>query len=457
MDIGTGSDIAAIVGGFTVLGLNGLNRFWKRRLRKELEKRTKERDELLLLASLLQQLGDEDLLRSEGGGQVAIISDGSFASSQLPYLLEGYVRASAAGFIGGIYLLEPDLGRKDVCEAQIPSVFVNRIAHANLYLYPGGMSGKSVFDVLQIRHKWEPEVKQGTQTWLKIIKARTKPAVLLVFVSSGGSAALARGPIEAFHALYPEVPIILVTILDEKTQARARFPEIRDYYCHDGLITQITVCDNRRNPKASDLGISMFFPGMTVASWLKPQSLELWNLGAYTFPQNGKVEPRFATLSVYAEYLPIRYVPAWKRYLPELYLTEAAAVEDAAMRGVRDVVENAARQSVALPKAGLGTTRVALVAAPIHPRDFAKNITRIDEGLEVWRHQNDIDVQVAYANIKAPMNPLTEQVPLVVVYLQPLQATAYDMDELALGKANIGATFLPRPDWSYEPHRSLEG
>lgn len=425
--------------------------------RRALRLEVVRREVLLLHASKLHAVDQQDMLRSDGTGQVAILCGGSFASSQLPYLLQGYVRASAIGYVGGILSLEPDLGRREVSSAQIPTCFLDRLVHVALDLWPGGMSGRSIFDVLAIKHKWEPEVRQAALKWLEIIRGQTKPALLLVLVSSGGSAALARVAIEAFKDSYPEVPVHLVTILDEKTSARVRFPEIRDYYQHDRLITHMIVVDNRRHPKASDLGISLFFPGMTVASWLKPTSVDLWNVGAYTFPTNGAKVPRFATLSVHAEYLPVSYIPPWRKRLGAVYLTDKAMVEDAAMRSVMRVVESAELQSVALPKATPGVTRVALVAAPIHPQDFAKSIARIDVGLEKWRAERDIDVQVAYANIRAPMNPETTQVPLVVVYLQPLAASAYDLDQLALGRLPIDPEFTGMPEWTYQPNRILEG
>ncbi|MDQ2742616.1 MAG: hypothetical protein M3Z66_10045, partial [Chloroflexota bacterium] len=306
-------------------------------------------------------------------------------------------------------------------------------------------------------HKWKPEVDAGTANWLRIIKGRTTPAVLLVFVSSGGSAALARGPIEAFHAVYPEVPIYFITILDEKTVARARFPEIRDFYAYDNLVTQFIVCDNRRFRKATDVGISMFFPGMTVASWLKSDSLDLWNLGAYALPMNGQVIPKYATLAVHAEMIPVRYLPAFKNYLPELFTTEGAIVEDVTMREVQRVVTDESLMSAPLPKSAEQVSRVVVVAAPIHPTAFARHIARADEGLEKWRQEYDIDVQVCYASIKAPMNAFTEEVPLVVVYLQPLAATAYDLDQFALGNTPIDARFLPKPTWDSRQQQHLEG
>lgn len=452
--VGTAVPLVISAGMVTMIGLN---RRQRQQDLAEYKRLQAEREELLLLHAMLQHIGDDEVTRADGDGQVAILADGSFASAQLPYLLQSYVRTSASSLVGGIYLLEPDTGRQEVAVGGIPPEFADRIVHANMYLSPGGMNGKKIRDVLAIEHKWKPEVRTGTDGWLRIIKGRTKPAVLLVFVSSGGSAGLARGPIEAFHTVYPEVPIYFISILDEKTVARARFPEIRDYYAYDNLVTQFIICDNRRFRKASDLGISMFFPGMTVASWLKSDSLDLWNLGAYTFPMNGQVVPKYGTLAVYAEMFPVRYEPPFKQYLPELYLTQGAIVEDVIMRSVQRVVTDESLLSVPLPKSTEPVSRVVLVAAPIHPSAFARYIARADEGLEEWRREHDIDVQVCYAAIKAPMNPLTEEVPLVAVYLQPLAATAYDLDQFALGNTPIDPRFLPKETWGDGPRKQLEG
>ncbi len=435
----------------------GWNRKQRRQDLAECKRLQAEREALQRLHAALQQMGDDDLVRAGGDGQVAILADGGFSSAQLPYLAQSYLRASAGGFVGGIYLLEPDTGRQEVAVGGIPAEFADRIVRANMYLFPGGMSGKKIGDVLAIEHKWKPEVDAGTAEWLRIIKGRTKPAVLLVFVSSGGSAALARGPIVAFHTVYPEVPIYFITILDEKTVARARFPEIRDYYAYDNLVTQFIICDNRRFRKASDVGISLFFPGMTVASWLKSDSLDLWNLGAYSLPMNGQVVPKYATFVVHAEMIPVRYIPAFKNYLPELYLTDGAVVEDVIMRVVQRVVTDESLMSVPLPKSAEQVSRVALVAAPIHPSAFSRHLARADEGLEKWRQEHDIDVQVCYTSFKAPMNPFTQEVPLVVVYLQPLAASAYDLDQFALGNIPIDTRFLSEKKRGNDPQKHLEG
>ncbi len=169
-----------------------------------------------------------------------------------------------------------------------------------------------------------------------------------------------------------------------------------------------------------------------------------WNALTHIFHAR-KRPGRFATVSVWAETLPVFYLPAWREALPEVFYTPASLVEEKAMRGIRAVVEHPELQGLPLEPAPPGSTRLICVATPIVPRpDFQLRARRIDQALEAWRARTDPDLSIQYASIAAPMPPDTQEAPIFVVLLQPLKATTEEVDALALGAPAV-PEFLSGP------------
>lgn len=430
-----------VVGGVVTMGLFAWNREMRRRYKKDLGQELAQRKALLGGAYILRPEG-ELWRRSQGCGQIALLCVGTYAARQLPFILRQFERAGAGDHVGVIYLLELDEDERQMCFANLPPSFRPRVVLPSCPLASGGMLGDRVEDAEEGRELWEHDVMEGAQRWMSRLQAETRPVLLLCLLSPGGMAAVGQPVLEAFHQRYPRLPVYVTTILDHKTVVRQRFPEIRQLYCQDGLVRGNILMDNRRSSQRSDLGIAMLFAAMVGATWIGQLPLELWNGAAYVFPKE-KVGG-FATISVWAEMLPVYHHPAWEKALPEVFYTKAELVEEKAMRGIRAVVERPELQSIPLEPAEPGSTRLCYVIAPIVPEpDFKAGAQRIGDSLEGWRVKTDQDLLIHYASIAAPINPSTPETPIVVVLLQAIKDSGERIDELARG-AEVDSKFLPR-------------
>ena len=400
------------------------------------------REELLTGSSTLRPLADL-WLRAMGTGQISILSVGTYGSRQLPFLLLTFLRAGASGHIGIIYLLELDDEERRICLDNIPPIFRDRVVDVSTH-ERGGRLGAPPSDAEADQEQWAPDVNDRAREWIARIQRETNPVVLLVLVSPGGMAALGRPPLDLFHERYPRIPIYAVTILDHKTVVRQRFPQIRVIYNQDQLICGTIVLDNRRFSQRSDLGIAFLFAAMVCATWVDQLPLHLWNGLGYVFPK--ETPGGYATLSVWAETLPVYHLPAQGSDLPEVYFTRGNLVEEKARRGIKTLMEHPELQAIPLEPAEAGSTRICYVIAPVVPEpDFKVLANRIDESLAKWHAKTDQDLLIQYASIGAPLTPESQEIPIVVVLLQPLADRGEQIDGLALGTHPVDAKFLPRP------------
>ena len=308
----------------------------------------------------------------------------------------------------------------------------------------GGRLGDPPSDAEADQEQWAPDVNARAREWIARIQRETNPVVLIVLVSPGGMAPIGRPVLDLFHEHYPRIPIYAVTILDHKSVVRRRWPQLRVIYNHDQLIRGTILMDNRRFSERSDLGIAFLFAAMVGATWVDKLPLHLWNGLGYVFPK--ETPGGYATLSVWAETLPVYHLPAHGQELPERYFTRANLVEEKARRGIKTLVEHPELQAIPLEPAESGSTRICYVIAPIVPEpDFKTVASRVDESLATWHAKTDQDLLIQYASISAPLSPESQEIPIVVVLLQPLADRGKQIDDLALGTHQVDPKFLPRP------------
>lgn len=355
---------APLGGGLGLLGISGLWRDRRRRFQQAKAAEEARRQALLAGACRLRPVG-ELWKRAEGRGQVAILAVGSYAASLLPAVLQGFEWAGAADYIGPIYLLELDEVHRQMCLNSLPTGLRSRVIEALCPNVPGGMLGEPVERVLADQALWGPDVRAHAQEWLGRIQRESDPVFLLVLLSPGGMAALGLPVAEAYHERYPQKPIYVISILDDKTVVRQRFPEVRRLYSRNGLVRGYILMDNRRFKRRSDAGIAVLFAGAAAATWISDQPLDPWNALAYLFPSEHP--GGFATISVWAETLPVYHIPPWENVLPAVFYTPASLVEEKAIRGIRAVVERPELQALPLQAAPLGNARLCCVVAPVVP------------------------------------------------------------------------------------------
>ncbi|GEM_PF-3687607 len=428
-----------------------LGRAWPREMRRRREQAQAIRAQQLAGGARLRQ-DDDTWRRSRGRGQIAVLAIGGYASSQLPFVLREFHRAGASDHVGIIYLLDLDEDAREQALAGIPQNFRSRIVEGRCPLIPGGGVGDPIPDVLARDHLWRHDVMEGGREWLRRIQAETEPVLLLTLLSSGGMAAMGQPVQQAFHQRYPELPIYVTTLLDQKTIVRKRFPAVRQLYTADSAVRGTVLMDDRRYSKQSDLGIAMLFAAMVGATWMGEHPLALWNGLAYVFPK--EQSGGFATISVWAEMLPVYHLPEQGKDLPAVHYTKAVLLEEKAIRGIRTLIEHPELQSLPLEPAELGRTRVVCTIAPIVPSpDFQVSARRIKESLELWRVATDQDLSLQFASIGAPLQGATET-PIVVVLLQPVAADGETVDALADGTHIVDAKFLPAPS-APSPVRSI--
>jgi len=392
--IAVGVPAAAGAGALILLGWN---RTMRRRLGRDLKKELARRHQLLVGAARLYP-GSNINKRAEGRGQMSILAVGTFAARLLPFVLQEFVLSGTESCVGPIYLLELDQYEREMCINSLPPAFRSKVVVVHCPTYSVGMSGDSTKDVLAAEEYWRQDVLAGAQRWLARVQAESEPGLLLAIVSPGGSAAIGYAPARAYRERFPRNPIYEATLLDGKSPIRRRFSELRQLYSLDNLTRGFLLFDNRRFSRRSDTGLAILMAASVASTFISDQPLPPANLLALVFP---KERPGgFATLSVWAETLPIFRIPPWEKSLPEVFCTKASLFEEKAIRGVHQAVERPDLQSLPLEPAGPGNTRLALVAAPIVPRpDFQASARRISEALEPWRSQADPDLCIQFASV----------------------------------------------------------
>lgn len=430
--------LGPIVLGVLVLLIFGWRYEMKRRRQKKLDAARKKQEETLGERGIrIRPLGDFRR-RSKGRGQIAMLIDGSYGLGVLPYILQAFEQIGAAGHVGLILVLELDADHREMALAEIPAVFQDRLVFAHCPYFSVGMSGDRIDEVWGYRELWRSSVEESVKTWLHRVQRETEPGLLFTLLSPGGSAALARPAIEAFHERYPLLPVYAATILDDKTVVRERFPQMRQFYGE--LVRGWIISDNRRHVRQTDLGLSVLFAGMVGATWIGQRPLDIWNGAAYLYP---KEQTRVATLSVWGEMLPVYHVPGFEQELPPLWYTNGATFEEKAMRGIKAVAQHPELQSLPLEPAPKGVTRITCVIAPLVPPDLERCAAHVDESLAEWR-EHDLDLSIQYASTSVPLTPDSTEAPMIIVELQPIDGGLDEVEKLALG-APVDAKFLPEP------------
>ena len=418
---------------------------WQRHRRAQRERERAEeetRRKALLAGAVILRCAGEVWRRATGCGQIPFVAIGTYAANLLPFMLKEFERAGAADFVGVIYLLELSDEQQQMSLAEIPPAFRDRVIVAQCPNWSAGLNGATLRSAWDDRHLWFQDVTDGAAQWLGRMQRETKPSLLLCLISPGGMAALGRPVVEAFHERYPHLPIYGMTILDHKTGRRQHFPAIRAFYSQGGLVRGFIIADNRRDYRRADLGIVLLAAAMVGGTWVGSLPEPLFNGLADVFPES-KPPGGVATISVWAEMLPVYYLPPHPTGLKEVYYSKATLLEEKAMRGIKADAEHPELQALPLEPAELGSTRICSVVAPVVPApDFQTSATRIDRGLEDWRAQRDPDLTVQYASIGAVLQPETRETPLVVVLLQRIQGGPDAVDHLALG-APVDPKFLP--------------
>jgi hypothetical protein len=407
---------------------------WKWRMirhaRKLLRRERLRREALLRDASLLRQSGDY-WQRGTGIGQLPILAAGTAAANQLPQVLEGFERAGAASFIGPILLAEPDEASRAACIAAIPPAFQDRLVALSLPLLPGGLLGRTVPEVLALERYWTADLKVAVDRWLNQIRLYAKPVCLLGLISPGGSGPLGWPALQQFKAEYDQADAYVVMVLDHKTERRElNLPPLVQLYSQGSVVRGFLIADNRRTPELFDQALALLLPSTIVSTWVDPKPQAGFNVLADVFRKH-----RVATLSAWAGWLPIHYLPPWNDALPPVYHTDASFAQVQAQRGIDHVLSDRWRQALPLPAAA--RPRFVYVISALRPDPDTRTLaSRVQGSLAL-----DPDTTLAFASIGHPLTPTTSQAPLVVVSLFPLAVGLDAVTRLALGEP-VATSFL---------------
>ncbi len=379
-----------------------------------------------------------------GQGQMAILAAGSYGARLLPEILKACLRAGTDSVVGAILLIEPDEFVRDQCLAALPKPFRNRLTVAGLANFPVGMSGASISDVQQVRESWSRHAGEATFRWLDAIKASTENGVLVALISPGGSAALGADAIQAYRREWPWKKAYGATILDEKTSVRERFGDLVSLY--EPLVDGMIVSDNRRGSDAADVALCLLLGATPAARLISDRPVDLWNALASVFTNF-----RFATLSSWGTALPV----TWRgSHLSPNPVTRRTLVEEAAKAGVHAVCANRTLQSTPLTTAPLGNTRLALAAMPIVARQLRRCVRAAREDLEPWRAEEDPNLLVEFAPIRAPLLSGMQSIPVYVLLLQPLDVTSAQLAAFARAET-VDPSFKPPPPPGLRPRDLL--
>lgn len=431
-----------VVGSVLFLGLNGWNREMRRRAAREqakLNAAQAKRDEAL--QGMVRLISPADVPQAVAGrGQISLLVVGTYGARNLPALLNAFAQAGCASLVGNILLIELDSSERDRCIRNINPLFLSRLTVATTPNYSAGLGGDRPQDVLAASEYWSQDIKSATEKWLAGMQHDSESALLAALISPGGHASLGVQPMRMYLNRYSRNPAYGFTTYDEKTAVRERFPTVRSLY--EDVARGIILFDNRRFPRRSDLGLCLLLASSTASASIADQTLSPVNSLAYVFDRDQGT--RFATLSVFAETLPVYRLPAEGRHLPEVFYTQAARLEEKLITGIRTVIEHPELQAAPIDRSTLGKTRLVLESAPVKPQpDFQRSARRVTEAVEEWR-KHDPDIGIQFASIGFPLNAETQEVPMFVVLLQGLDADAEAVDAVALG-APVASKFLAVP------------
>jgi len=408
--------IVTIVAVLIILRYNALARERKRRVN------------LLKGSRELRPLGDV-WKRAEGRGQIPIAVVGTYGAHLLPSILKAFERTGTTDHVGTILLIELDDDVRQSCLDNIPTVFRNRVIEVDCPLLPSGLLNNPIEQVLRDRAYWETNVLRGTRDWLARMQRETRPSTLICLLSPGGHAALGRPALDAFHSRYPLIPIYALTILDDKRQVRHEFANLRAHYDHNDLIRGWIITDNWRDSLRADLGMAALIGGMTGGSWVGERQPQLWNGLPPIFPGN---QPKggFATISVWAETLPVYYLPAFGKVLSEVYYTTSDLVREKIIRATQELVENPDLQAVSLPP-DVEHQRYIHAITPVIPTDLKETSEWVKDGLKPYLKDKP-NLGLSFVSMSAPLAPSTTEVPIIVVLVQRLAGDSSVIDHFAL-------------------------
>lgn len=399
----------------------------------------RERDEVLKDSAPLRP-EYERWSRGKGVGQIALLADGTAAADKLPATLESFVRTDTEDYIKVIFLAEPDVDVRNRCLKDIPEIFRGRIVALDLPLYGGGLLGRTVEEALEsrIQQRWIRELKDTTTLWLTRLRNEASPVFLWVILSPGGSGVLARHPIERFSAEYPQAYVYVELVLDHKTDRRElNLPPLLDHIAKDDLVKGLLGEDNKHNRQRTELvdqAMGLLLPSMVASTWIDARPQAGFNVLADVFRRH-----QLATISVWSGYLPVSYHPAWSESVPEVWYTSPSFAQAQAIHGINEVRQQPSLQALPLERAD--RPEFVYVIAPIRPDPHMRQIAdRVRGSLNQTLPD---DTTLGFASVAYPLTPDTQEVPIAVVSVFPVNEGLDGLKELALGRA-VPDKFLNR-------------
>ncbi len=426
-----------ISAGFAGLGVSGWHRHQKAQAARRaaataaLEHERVRREDVLRQSAGLRS--DTELWqRGHGMGQLAIAAVGTAAANLLPDLLRRFVAASAETFVSSPFLAEPDALTRSATLASLPSAFTDCTLPLELPLLPGGLKGATVAEGMALERYWMADVQERIDTWLLGIRRAAKTVALMLVVSPGGSACLGLPILQRFKEEYEQADAYVVVVLDHKTERREiNLPVLFDLYSQTSSVKGFLVLDNRRSSEQFDRAVSLLLPAMITAPWIDTKPTSAFNVLPDVFRTH-----TVATLRTWVGWLPVRYEPAVHGTLPEVYYTDLSFAQAQAIRGITQVLHESSLQSLPLPAAK--RPQFVYVIAPIRPDpDFRTLSERVRSspisGLTY-------DTTLSFASIGEPLTPASQQAPLTVVSLLPIEGGIEAVTQLSLGH---GAADLP--------------
>lgn len=427
-----------------MLAFFGWNRENSRRFKRELEAERARRERELHGSVVLRPV-DDQRSRSRGYFQLPLAVFGSKGADTLPATLKAFERAGAQDYVGPILLCELARDIREQCLDDMPSCFRDRVVQVEAEMLIGGTGGDSIEDV-QADHKfWYRELRLYTQKWLDTIDryralTRVGPSMLYAELSSAGHAALAYYPIRAFRQHFPRAPVVAGAVFDARTGIRKRYPEMYALFADEGLVRGYVTTDNRLDQARNDFGMSHLLPAMTVGSWLTTEHVGALNGFGGVFPRE---DPgRTATISVFAESIPVFHFEPWNGKLPGIYYTTPGVVQEKIIRGIESLIADDSLMGLPFERSPKGSARVLNVIAPIAPQDFQQDIVAIQDRVGGWLKEIDVDMTVQFISMGQPLTPQSETAIVTLVLLQGVDAGPDKLEQLAEGTYPIDAKFL---------------